>query len=135
MRVLYDTNQLVQILARREKTLVFQSMVTVGGVVHITSQFVLDEAELILVSKFGRTRQWARAKVRLLAKHSEVVTPARVEPVSRDPDDDQVLAAAVAGRADYLVTADKDLLIIKELRGVRTISPGEFESMTRRRAA
>ena len=135
MRVCYDTNQLVQILASKGKSLQFRRLLTIDGVTHVTSEHVLKESEAILVSKFGRTRQFARSKARLLSKLSDVVKPARVEPVSRDPDDDQVLAGAVAGRADYLVTADDDLLVIKEHCGVRIVSPAEFEGIIRKRAA
>ena len=42
-------------------------------------------------------------------------------PLSRDPEDDILLATAHAGRARYLVTNDRDLLEIpaKERRGFR----------------
>src|SRR5690242_14772773 len=41
------------------------------------------------------------------------VTPAATLPVSvRDPKDEPILAAALGGRADYLVTGDADLLVL-----------------------
>lgn len=46
--------------------------------------------------------------------------------VSSDPDDDKYLAAAVEGRALFVVTGDPDLLDIKELAGVRIVSPRQF---------
>lgn len=50
--------------------------------------------------------------------------------VSRDPDDDVVIATAIAGKAKYLVTNDRDLLDIptrerKKLR-FKIVSPSEF---------
>jgi len=49
--------------------------------------------------------------------------------VCSDPDDDKFLAAAVGGRADYLVTGDVgDLLHLGEYKGVAIVSPREFVS-------
>lgn len=46
--------------------------------------------------------------------------------VSRDPDDDKYLAAAVEGRATFVVTGDPDLLDVREYEGVRIVSPRQF---------
>ena len=42
---------------------------------------------------------------------------------SRDPDDDRVIACALAVRADFLVTGDGDLLSLGTVEGVRIVSP------------
>jgi uncharacterized protein len=47
-----------------------------------------------------------------------------------DPDDDKFLAAAVGGRADYLVTGDVgDLLRLHKYKDVTIVSPREFASV------
>ena len=49
--------------------------------------------------------------------------------VCSDPEDDKFLAAAVGGRAHYLVTGDVgDLLHLGEYKGVAIVSPREFVS-------
>ena len=45
---------------------------------------------------------------------------------SRDPDDDRVIACALAARADFLVTGDADLLTLRAVEGVRIVSPAEL---------
>ena len=45
---------------------------------------------------------------------------------SRDPDDDAILAAAVEGCADYIVTGDQDLLTIGDYQGIRIVTPRAF---------
>lgn len=93
----------------------------------VTSRFILDELRKTLVSKFGISRRDAAAAVRLLSTRFEIVTPSELSPrVCRDPDDDAVLATAVAGRCDWLVTGDKDLLSLQQYEGVRIVSPRDF---------
>jgi putative PIN family toxin of toxin-antitoxin system len=46
--------------------------------------------------------------------------------VCRDKDDDVVLATALAGKADVIVTADEDLLVLKKFRGIEILSPRQF---------
>ncbi|MDP1698101.1 MAG: putative toxin-antitoxin system toxin component, PIN family [Xanthomonadaceae bacterium] len=50
------------------------------------------------------------------------VTPAMLEAaVSRDPDDDQVLATAIAANAELIVSGDRDLLDLGHFRAIRII--------------
>jgi uncharacterized protein len=44
----------------------------------------------------------------------------------RDPKDNPILAAAVAGQADYLVTGDHDLLDLGRFRDIPIVSPVAF---------
>ena len=46
--------------------------------------------------------------------------------VVRDPKDDYLLAYALVGRADYLVTGDRDLLDLPPLAGLMIVTPAAF---------
>ena len=46
-------------------------------------------------------------------------------PVSRDPDDDHVLACAVAARADLIVTRDLDLLDLKTFQNIPILAAAD----------
>jgi len=53
--------------------------------------------------------------------------PERVEAVTGDPDDDRILAAAVAADADVLVSGDtRHLLPLREHLGTRILRPQDF---------
>ncbi len=71
--------------------------------------------------------------VDLVALADLVDDTGRVADVVRDPDDDIVLAAAVAGRADLLVTGDEDLLALREYDGIAIVTPRAALDMLRRR--
>ena len=58
---------------------------------------------------------------------ADTVTPSReVQAVPDDPDDDHLLAAALEGRAAFLVTGDRHVLAPGEYEGVRIVTPAEF---------
>lgn len=44
----------------------------------------------------------------------------------RDPKDNKILEVAVEGKADVIVTGDKDLLVLHPFRGIPIIGPAEF---------
>jgi uncharacterized protein len=45
--------------------------------------------------------------------------------VSRDPDDDQVLALALATKAEVIVSGDADLLSLGSFEGISIVAPAE----------
>jgi uncharacterized protein len=55
-----------------------------------------------------------------------VIDPLPISVVERDPNDDMVVACAVAAKADYLVTRDKDLLSLGSHEGIRMVTPRQF---------
>ena len=63
--------------------------------------------------------------VRVIAE----IVPSITEPipsVTRDPKDDYILAYALVGQADYLVTGDDDLLVLKHVGVMKIVRPHEF---------
>ena len=50
----------------------------------------------------------------------------RLAVVRRDPDDDKFFECAVAGRAQYLVTGDRDLRELGSFRGTTILTASEF---------
>jgi predicted nucleic acid-binding protein len=59
----------------------------------------------------------------------EIVIPIQLEQqVCRDIDDDWVLATALSGKAQCIVTGDKDLLVIARFENIDIISPNDFQT-------
>ena len=50
----------------------------------------------------------------------------RIAAVAEDPEDDKYIAAALEGRAQFLVTGDAHLLALKTYEGVRMVTPRVF---------
>jgi putative PIN family toxin of toxin-antitoxin system len=93
----------------------------------VLSEHILNELAEHYVGKFRASAEQAAVVVETLRKHSEIVDPA---PVSQDAFDDlddlPVLGTAVAGRADALITGDKELLELGNYQGIPILSPREF---------
>jgi putative PIN family toxin of toxin-antitoxin system len=96
------------------------------GTVTIWSNPLKQELELLLARrhKIGPATEAALAAYADLCEFVEPLPlPARV---CRDKDDDIVIATAVAGKADVIVTGDDDLLALKKFRQIRILSPRQF---------
>ena len=74
----------------------------------------------------------AAALIELLGRRSSVVTPTVRIARSRDPNDDKFLECAVAGRADYVVSADADLLTLGKVQDIPIVDvPTFWEALAR----
>jgi predicted nucleic acid-binding protein len=56
----------------------------------------------------------------------ELIDVLRSIRASRDPNDDKFLDAAVNGRANVIVTGDKDLLDLNPFRGTAIVTPADY---------
>lgn len=97
----------------------------------LTSTGIIEEvADKLLDPKIGGrlgvTVAEVEAVVLLLQTEARSITPVSEPPVTGDPEDDHVLAVAIAGHADYLVTGDKKLLQLGQHGSATIISPRDF---------
>lgn len=59
-------------------------------------------------------------------KVAEMVEIDEAITICRDPKDNKLLELAVSGNANFLVTGDKDLLVLNPFRGIEIIVPRDF---------
>ena len=126
MRVLLDTNVLIAaFIARGMCSEVLEHCARNHTLV--SSKPLFRELEEKLAGKFGFTRQEVRDVAALLRGKTGMVEPVSLDqPVCRDPDDDVVLATALAGACDCIVTGDKDLLVLERFRQILILAPADF---------
>ena len=92
----------------------------------VTSQPLLDELENTLRGKFALGPA-GTAFLEQLRLRVRIVEPAPLSsPVSRDADDDVVLATAVAAGAVLIVSGDQDLLVVGRHNDIEIVSPRDF---------
>jgi uncharacterized protein len=126
VKVLLDTNVLVAALIARGVCSDLLEHCVRHHVV-ISSRPLLDELWRVLIEKFHQRSLDVRAVTRLFDETFTVVVPRALEsPVCRDPDDDVVLATALAGECAAIVSGDQDLLILDPFQGIRVLAPAAF---------
>ena len=93
----------------------------------VLGEHILTEVEQKLTKKLKVPRRIVRDYTRLLRDSAEVVKPTKVaRSACRDPQDLAVLGLLAPGRAEMLVSGDKDLLVLGEFSGARILSPRQF---------
>lgn len=127
MRVCLDTNVLVSAFATRGLCadvlrLVFAEHELLSG------EVILEELQRVLEKRI-RVPTRVTAAILELLHNQAVIVPRPALPAAsgvRDSDDEWVIATALAGQADVLVTGDKDLLVLKSVAGMAIHDPRSF---------
>ena len=125
MRIVADTNTVLSGLLWQGAPRRLLELAREGTVLLCTSLTLLAElAEVMARDKFARQVHAAGISAAELVENygrlAEVVTPEPLPAaVSRDPDDDHILACAIAGKAELIVSGDKrHLLVLIEYQGI-----------------
>ncbi|MBA3562535.1 MAG: putative toxin-antitoxin system toxin component, PIN family [Gammaproteobacteria bacterium] len=126
MKVFLDTNVLISAFATRGlcedvmRAVLIEHELVVGEV-------VLEELQRVLETKFAVPLEIVQGLVDLLSQQRVVPRPDRPADIDiRDASDRWILASAIAGRADVLVTGDRDLLELESAGGLQILSPRGF---------
>jgi putative PIN family toxin of toxin-antitoxin system len=128
-RVVIDTNVLISGLFFTTSTpaKAVEKAATKAQLV-ATIKTLRELIEKLHLPKFDRYVRPERRDVLLerVASLVEIVDVLQAIRASRDPKDDKFLAAAVNGRADVIVTGDKDLLDLSPFRGIAILTPADY---------
>ena len=131
MRAVIDTNVLLSRLLWRGAPYELLEQVRNGELTLISSPALLAElADVISRPKFDailvRSNTSRSRTLDELHQLVEVIEPPPLpQPVCRDADDDAVLAVAIAGQADLIVSGDDDLLSLKIYQDIPIVTPAE----------
>jgi len=125
-RVVLDTNVLVAAAyaeASSSRRIVEASL---GGRLRAVSTTAVEREYRAIIARAVRKPGY-EDRLAAWLENLERVEPADLPPsVPEDPDDDKLLAAAVGGAAEWLVTNDRHLLVLDPFRGVRIVPSGRF---------
>ena len=136
MRVLLDANIYLSYLFSQAQTngtigrLI--EAVVLGGIKLLLPEELIAEIETALRSSKKLARRIEPdegAQFVALLRSVAIIPPPIDEPIPavvRDPKDDYLLAHALLHEADYLISRDKDLLVIAQVGRLAIVSPHQF---------
>lgn len=139
MRVLIDTNVFISYLLSPHSAGVIQGIFRAwaeGRFTLLLPELLLDEIMVTVTGKPHLRKKTSSEElkefldiIRILGEViSKVAEP--IPKVTRDPKDDYLLAYALVGAADYLITGDEDLLALnQQIQEMTILSPREFSAM------
>ncbi len=137
MRVVLDTNVVVSATLVRggNEDRILRAWQR-GAFELVLSPQILEEMGRVLAHERFQKRRWMAedeiiSLLQSLAQQSVLVTGRVTVVVSRDPEDDKFLGAAIEGDARYVVTGDRDLLDLKTYRDVQIVTPAAFLKLLR----
>ena len=129
MKIVLDANVIIAAFAARG---LCESVMEVCLSEHeiVLSDCLLDEIQKNLRLKIKLPTKVVENIGEFLREHSNISIPVPLaSDVCRDPDDIKILGLAVASNADYIVTGDKDLLVLKSFQGIPILSPRSFSDI------
>lgn len=132
MKIVLDANVIISAFATRG---LCESIMEVCLSEHdiVLSDGLLDEILRILNNKFKLPPDVITTIEALLRDYSHFTNSVPLPSDScRDPDDIKILGLALAADVDYIVTGDKDLLVLKRFRGIQILDPRSFSDILHR---
>jgi hypothetical protein len=133
LKVVLDTNVLVSglIVANGPSGRILDA-VRQGNLTLVTSPQLLQEfsdvvARPRIARKYPKVAEQAETVIDFFRANATLVSGQPVEAVvAADPDDDAVIACAVQGEAEYIVSGDEHLLNLGQHGSIRIVTPSQF---------
>ena len=133
LRAVLDANVYVSAAVRPEGPpgRILELFLRRGAFEIVMSQAIADE--VLRALNYPKIRKYIRAGLDPELWFEDIVVLSHlcageyeVQGVSKDPDDDKYIAAAIEGQAAFVVAGDADLLDVREYEGIRFVNPRAF---------
>jgi putative PIN family toxin of toxin-antitoxin system len=128
-RFVLDTNVLISaLMLSRSKPRLAWNRARRAGVILASHDTLKELASVLRRPKLAAyvAASESMAFLTELARVVELVPIGERVELCRDPRDDKLLELALAGRADFLLTGDADLLVLHPFRGTAIITPAAY---------
>lgn len=135
VRAVFDTNVLISSLIRSGKPRLLWNKVIKGEIELIISREILSEFNNVArrpkLRRYVSLKRLRRFNLVLIRRAEIIEVRTHLPQITEDPDDNVIVETALDGRADYIVSGDKHLLILKEFRGIKIINVEEMLEILR----
>jgi len=127
MRVVIDTNVIISALFYGGLPNAVLELVANDKIQHIASEEIIAEyKEMVekIACKTSVSNKTTALNI-LLSKMELIYTTSDIK-ICRDPDDDKFINCAIDGKCKYIVSGDKDLLVLKNFEDIEIMTVREF---------
>ena len=136
LRATLDTNVFVSgLISRQGAPREIIDAWAAGEFTLVTSPYLIAELRRVLTyPRIANRLRIPEAELQVLFRElseESAVTAGALDlsGVTRDPKDDAVIACAVEGNADYVVSGDEDVLVVERYDDVKMINPLQFAAL------
>jgi putative PIN family toxin of toxin-antitoxin system len=102
------------------------------GIILLSNEIINELENVIKRQKFDRyiSLNTREELLNNLIELADKITPDETITDCRDSKDNKYLELALSGKAQYIITGDKDLLILNPFQEINIIKPDDFLSIT-----
>jgi len=128
MKIVIDTNIFVSSFFwgghPRE---IFERVINGLDELYITDEIINEISSVMSSNKFIVNSSEIEDYIKIIKKYlKKIISKNALESISRDKDDDKILQCGLDGDVDFIVTGDKDLLVLVEYETIKIMKPKEY---------
>jgi putative PIN family toxin of toxin-antitoxin system len=138
IRVVVDTSVLIRYLIKPSTAIreLIEDHWLDGDIQLVTAPSLIDELRNVLQRDYIKALirpEEGQALLEALYRKADILPQlGEVPSFTRDPKDDKFIACALVGSAEYVVSVDKDLLVLRALQDLRVMTPYDFANRSER---
>lgn len=135
MRIVLDTNVLVSMILGGRLQALVDYWDQKHFVVLVSAEIMAEYAVVLARAKFGLPHDIVDSIIAYIERKAEFVAPVEtITEIVADPADNRFLECAVSGHADFLVSGDPDLNLLKRFREIPILTPRDFRDLLERKS-
>jgi len=128
MKLVLDTNIFISAFYWGGNSQKIIDMVIEGiDELYISEEIINEISEVMARPKFKTERKTIDGYIKTIIKSGKIIKiEGKLKGICRDKDDDDKLECAIISNADFLITGDEDILILKNYENVKIITQKEY---------
>ena len=128
MKIVLDTNIYISsFFWNGNPRKVFDRIINGVDELFITDDILNEIRNVMSREKYSINRNELDDYINIIEQFSQKIFHDNIlEKISRDKDDDKILKCGLESKADFIITGDKDLLVLKEYKNIRIFNPREY---------
>jgi len=132
MKLVLDTNIYISAFYWGGNSQTILDRISEGFDTLYISNTILNEVAAVMARpKFKSTPEIIDRYIKAIEKIGKKIFPVgNITGICRDKDDDDKIECGIISMADYIVTGDEDLLILKSYEGIKIVTPREYLEAT-----